>query len=135
MITKEQLLKGVTYREEFEITDIGKILIRPLSDWEASKIQAMMLQEIDIGGGIAPGEDLQAKITQALSGANFSKMISNSAEANWQICAWGIVDESGKPMFKADEVKQFPPGLPAKIADRIRLISGISEEEVLPFRG
>lgn len=144
MINKELLLKGMSYKieNEFEFSMGGEdqkicFLIRPLSDSEASTAQALSLQNIDINAlKLKDDTNINNDIKNALTSDTTSQMLKNIADANWFICSKAIIDDSGKSLFSIEEIKTFPAGLPAQIANKIREISGleIAGEEMSNFR-
>ena len=128
-LDKLALLKGVHYRKEIELPELGgNILIRPLNDAETIEMQSIIMSGVP--------KEIVDKIRE--EGANPEDAVSdsavlvdmfrNTAKANYFVCSVGIVNEDGSPMFTKEEVGQFIPGLPAKIADEIRGISGTNME-------
>lgn len=128
-IDKQALLRGANYKKELEIPELGgNILIRPLNDAETIEMQSIIMSGVPKEivdkireEGVNPEEAVS-------DSAVLVDMFRNTAKANYFVCSVGVINEDGSPMFTREEVGQFIPGLPAKIADEIRGISGISQE-------
>lgn len=123
------VLKGTAYRENFKVEWQGEeyeVEIRPLNNQESLQVQELLQEGItikakpSINGQLARMMDFDTK-------AN----LRGRAKADVKTVELGTIDET----ITQDVVeKEFPPKLVSEIANRIRQISGIgNQQEVEEF--
>jgi len=135
MITREMILKGRDYKEEYKCEEYdGKVFfLRALTDGEASEVQQVIMRDLPMEMILklqeAKSENEKIKaVSETGTVTSISGFLKSNNESNYLICSYGIVDNAGKQMFSVDDVKQFKIGVPAKIASEIKKISGMNEE-------
>jgi len=150
---KERLLKGMRYTEPFtfELPDkeMMTVTIRPIPEWKNAEVESMSLEGIDLStipeaeitklstGDGDLGQSMMLLAMQAKGSNMIAKLTQAGFKADHIICAYGIVSEDSQPIFTAEEIGEFPCGIPKLIADRIRVISGVgkeAQEQITNFR-
>lgn len=118
------VLQGTAYRETMTVEWQGEeyeIDIRPLSNKEASEIEALFQKGVKLRG--KPG--IKGRIERVMD-FDFEQNTYGRYEADIKTVAFGTVDTS----ITVEVVeKEFPPKLVKEIAQRIRQISGIGNQD------
>lgn len=118
------VLQGASYTENMQIEWQGEefeVEIKPLTNKEASEVQAMAQEGINIKG--KPGRG--GKMEQHMDMDSKANTIARFA-SDVKVVALGTTDES---LTEKVVEKEFPRKLVIDISTRIREISGISKED------
>lgn len=121
------VLQGTAYRETITVEWMGEqyeVDIRPLNNKEATEVEALMQEGINIKATQGAGGNIRRNMRFEFdSKAN----LKGRRKADVLAVAYGTVDES----ITIDVVEnEFPPKLISEIADRIKEISGIEEPDL-----
>jgi hypothetical protein len=123
------VLQGAQYREKMNVEWLGEIYeieIRPLMNNEASEIEALLQEGVSVKG--KPG--IKGRMERVVD-FDTKKNTYGRYKADIKAVAYGTTDES-----LTEEVieREFPRKLVKEIAERIKKISGIgNDEEVEEF--
>lgn len=115
---KELILKGKRAVKEYEIPNIGKVFVRPLTDLELSKGEIAMISEI---------KDAKTRAyllgkSDSVDGVDFTAIAESSVRANIMI-AYMAMHDFAEGEFTMELVEQLP-GING-LAAYIREISGV----------
>lgn len=144
ILSKSDILRRKTDTVKFEIEAFGGyVLLRPLTDFENSLLSEMSMEGLNLDDldKVSPGkkwEDaIQEKVIASMDKEMLLNLVRANKEASYKICSWCILDEMSNPVFTEEDIRDFPPGLPEKIAEKVREISGLktTEGEMNSFRG
>lgn len=119
MSMKEILLKGIKYRELFEIHPEYDVEIRPITDLEYTYVRKKMLEGISRGDVKDPDRDLGS----IMDNNRDSKYLAVSYALNCNGVSW-----------TPEEVGQLPPRVPELIYQRVARISGFTRGEGIPTK-
>jgi hypothetical protein len=126
-LKKSDILRTTKGSEEMEIEGLGPVLLRPLSEGEYQKSQAMILTAVsaitssDVLRKRKPGTDLLDDVEVRF---DLGELTKGEFEANSYIASCGLSTNGEK--WTVEEIKSIsPPGFIEKIAREVCRISGV----------
>jgi len=129
-LTKELLLKGVEHVEEVE-TEMGVFRLRPLTDGEKAKVDALAVRGMK-------GKSKRSEMGDMEMEVDLESVTNNTWDISFHILAYGLSADR-KQSWSPNEVKNLtlPKTVRELLVATIRRISGLesAEEMLRKFRG
>lgn len=139
LLTKEQILKGNEYIEEKYIPELnGSIKIRPLKDDESKQVANQIIKGIkdvsklnskktkELLKSKEATDEVDDETLKSLGAFDIGNLMEREAMSDYMACSFGIIE----PKVTIEDIKQFPQGVPKKIAKQIKELSGKTVESL-----